>query len=387
MKRTINRVLGLRNLGVPAGAWGAVVATLWLACGLATSVHAAPFDKVFEFNQPDGTRIQLHGKGDEFSAVFETLDGYTVTFDQQQKAYCFAQRDANGNLTSTGVQVQRGNPAALGLARGLRMSYEARKQLVVERYQRWEQGMQIQQRWNALKAATRARSGTTGGADGPQPSPPPFTTTGLKVGLTLLIDFSDDPGTVPQADIINFCNGDNYTGFGNNGSVKEYYYDNSGGLLTYTNVVTIYIRVPQPKTYYNDTTKDAGAQGNLLLKDAIDALKALPNYTTQILPSFDPLTVDNNNQVVACNAFFAGANSGVWSMGLWPHSWVLANVGAQELSPGGKKIWRYQITDIGNTLSIGTFCHENGHMLCGYPDIYDYRVRFHRRRRQFLPHG
>ena len=79
-----------------------------------------------------------------------------------------------------------------------------------------------------------------------------------------------------------------------------------------------------------------------------------------------------NNQVIACNAFFAGDNSGVWSMGLWPHSWSLYVVGAQELSPGGKKIWRYQITDIGNTLSIGTFCHENGHMLCGYPDIYDY---------------
>ena len=263
------------------------------------------------------------------------------------------------------------DPAALGLAKGVRMSDAVRKQMVIERYQRWEQGMQIQQRWNALKAAAAQYNGPTG-ENGPQPAPPPFTTTGLKVGLTLLIDFSDDPATIPQADIIDFCNGDNYTGYGNNGSVKKYFYDNSNGLLTYTNVVTIYIRVPQPKTYYNDTTKDGGDTGQPADQDALDAMKALPNYTTEILPTFDALTVDGSNRVVACNVFFAGANSGVWSMGLWPHSWALYIVGAQELSPGGKKIYRYQITNIGNTLAIGTFCHENGHMLCGFPDIYDY---------------
>jgi hypothetical protein len=38
----------------------------------------------------------------------------------------------------------------------------------------------------------------------------------------------------------------------------------------------------------------------------------------------------------------------------------------------GKSVFRYQITDIGSSLEIGTFCHENGHMLCGFPDLYDY---------------
>ena len=51
---------------------------------------------------------ELHGHGDEFSARFETLDGYTVIFDQKQKAYCFARQDADGQLISTGAQVQRG---------------------------------------------------------------------------------------------------------------------------------------------------------------------------------------------------------------------------------------------------------------------------------------
>ena len=44
---------------------------------------------------------------------------------------------------------------------------------------------------------------------------------GNKVGLTLLVDFEDDPATIPPAEIEQFLNGDNYTGYGNNGSVKK----------------------------------------------------------------------------------------------------------------------------------------------------------------------
>ena len=76
--------------------------------------------------------------------------------------------------------------------------------------------------------------------------------------------------------------------------------------------------------------------------------------------------------MLACNIFYAGDNGGVWSMGLWPHAWTLSEVGPQELSPGGKAIFRYQVSNIGDALELGTFCHENGHMLCGFPDLYDY---------------
>ena len=68
--------------------------------------------------------------------------------------------------------------------------------------------------------------------------------------------------------------------------MKKYYLDNSNNQLTYSNVVTVYIRVPHPKTYYNNTTVDCGTQGRLLITDAINAMKALPNYTTDILPTF-----------------------------------------------------------------------------------------------------
>lgn len=346
---------------------GALIGLLACAAWLA----AAPFAGLTKFTQPDGTAIELWGQGDEFSAVFETLDGYTVVFDQAVQAYCYAQLAADGgSLISTGDWVGHAQPAVLGLVPHLRLSAEARRAQSLPRRQAWDQAMQISQRWNDLKAAARVRDAAFPG--GLELQPPNQPTVGLKVGLCLLVDFSDAPATVLQSDVVGYLNGDNYAGYGNNGSVKAYFRDVSNGRLTYTNVVTAYVRVPRPKSYYNDTKQDAGLCGNTLIADAVAALKALPNYSTQILPQFDALTVDGANQLIACNVFFAGFNSGVWAMGLWPHSSALQFVGAQSLSPEGKKIWRYQITDIGTRLAIGTFCHENGHMLCGFPDLYDY---------------
>ena len=52
----------------------------------AVCVQAAPFAKIFKFTQPDGTRIEVWGEGDEFRAVFEH-NGYTVVMDAARKTY------------------------------------------------------------------------------------------------------------------------------------------------------------------------------------------------------------------------------------------------------------------------------------------------------------
>ena len=350
---------------------GHVIAALFVLFVVAAGpLFAAPFDRQISFRQPGGTTVQLHGWGDEFYAFFESLDGYTVVFDPAAKAYYYASLSPDQQrLLPTKLQVGKGNPAKLGIAKHLRISAEARKAQAEERRLRWEEGTHNAERWAQQKALRRAPAPPPGG---PAAAPPADPTTGTKVGLCILIDFSDAVATIPKGNIDSFCNGDTYTGYGNNGSVKQYYHDVSNGLLTYTNVVTAYVRVPNPKSYYNDTTKDCGIQGNLLIKDAIAAMRALPNYEAEILPTFADLTVDASSDVVACNVFYAGDDGGVWGGGLWPHSWSLWSVGAQELSSGGAKVWDYEISNIGSSLALGTFCHENGHMLCNFPDLYDY---------------
>jgi subtilisin-like proprotein convertase family protein len=57
---------------------------------------------------------------------------------------------------------------------------------------------------------------------------------------------------------------------------------------------------------------------------------------------------------------------------LWPHNSVA------QLRYGNYRTYFYMLTSMGRSrvdLSIGTFCHENGHMLCRFPDMYDYGER------------
>jgi M6 family metalloprotease-like protein len=350
--------------------WAALllVMTLGHVCSPACS-FAAPFAEYIEFTQPDNKKVTLWGEGDEFHAVFETTTGHTVVFDPQQKAYFYAERSSDGKcLISTGVLAHQLVPH--GLAKHVRMDRDAVAITARARRKKWDIETELSVRWSRLKSQALGTSTETDSA-GPQFSPPSYTTIGTKVGLTLLIDFSDDPATVPQANIESFLNGDNYSGYGNNGSVKKYFSDVSGGRLTYTNVLTFYVRMAQPKSYYNDVSIDCGIQGRLLINDALAILKAREDYTSTILPTFDALTVDGSNRVVALNVFFAGGNGGVWSYGLWPHSWSLASPVALG---NGKSVYSYQITNVGTSLSLGTFCHENGHMLCDFPDLYDYGV-------------
>ncbi len=346
---------------------------LALLCS-ATRSLSAPFDKAIRFTQPDGTQIKLAGKGDEFHATFETADGYTVVFDRASRAYMYASLSADGRqLVASGLVVGRDKPQALNLERHLRPDPKATRAQALERFKRWDAGTRNSARWRERKESLRSLDAAAAASPAAL-APPGFTVTGSKVGLCLLIDFDDDPATIARAEIINFCNGDAYAGYGNNGSVKKFFQDNSNNLLTYTNIVTVYIRIPNtlhPKSYYNDTTLDCGDQANLLIRDAVAILKALPNYATEIAPAFANLTRDGSGYVQACNVYYAGGNGGVWAYGLWPHSWSLVNVGEQTLADD-VLLYDYQITDIGSTLELGTFCHENGHMLCGYPDIYDY---------------
>jgi len=76
---------------------------MW-TCGLAAVslfgcviiATGAPFERTVSFTQPNGAVIELWGKGDEFRAVFETPDGYTVVYAPESKAYYYAALSADG---------------------------------------------------------------------------------------------------------------------------------------------------------------------------------------------------------------------------------------------------------------------------------------------------
>ena len=86
-----------------------------------------PFSgKDFTLTQPDGTQLKVRGWGDQYHAVFETLDGYTVVQDPVSGFYQYAQLSSDHeDLKPTGVRPGAADPTLLGLAPGARVTRAA----------------------------------------------------------------------------------------------------------------------------------------------------------------------------------------------------------------------------------------------------------------------
>jgi M6 family metalloprotease-like protein len=316
------------------------------------------FAKQFTFTQPDGTQLEVRGWGDQYSAVFETLDGFTLTENPVTGFYEVAQIAADGrSFEPAPGPTGNVNGARAGVARGLRLPAavaRAQAQRSVSRLGLRRCDVRRLERQQQLRIARAV--------GGPLSAAPQRTTTGTFIGLTLLIDFPDVPATISKQEVENFCNQPGYAGFGNNGSVFDYFRDSSLGRCLYTNVVTNYYKAKQPKSYYTNEAIPQGVRAIELISEALTHWKA--NGL-----DFSTLTPDNAGNVYALNVFYAGPVVNNWGKGLWPHAWTIDP--RIEVLPG-RFIADYQVTALGNELSLGTFCHENGHMLCDFPDLYDY---------------
>jgi M6 family metalloprotease-like protein len=330
--------------GRPVRAWWSASCLLMIALALCPSARAdVVAGKVLPLRQPDGALVEVRIWGDEYYTVVETLDGYTLVRDPLTSFICYARLsdDAN-NLLSTGVVAAQVPPADLQLQPHLRIhpaAAAAQAQAAREAFQRrmWE---------------------------GPWAPPPGRTvrgpTTGNVQGICLIVDFSDDPGAILPAEVYNYCNQVGYNGFGNNGSVRDYFYDVSEGLLTYTNYVpAAYYRALHPKTYYNNPNIPYGQRARELIIEALTYLNAQGF-------DFSQYDADGNGIIDALNCFYAGYSNSAWATGLWPHA------GAVDYCADGVCTHSYQITDMQAALRLRTFCHENGHMLMSWPDLYDY---------------
>jgi len=319
-----------------------------------------PFsNKEFEFSQPDGTLISLLGWGNQHYAVFETLDGYTVVINPVDNFYEYAKLSADKSfLEPTGFRVGVADPATLGIPKHIRISQPAAKEMAKASYNRMTRTTRWQERIQEEKSAKKM----TMASEGIIAAPPKRKTIGDYVGLCILVQFPDVPGTIPKSEVENFCNQKGYTGFGNSGSVNDYYSDVSQGQVNYTNLVTVYYTAKNNRAYYTNPAIPYGSRARELIQEAIADLKAKGF-------DFSSLSADSQGYVYALNVFYAGPTANNWSEGLWPHSWCLASpidVGEE------KKIFDYQITNMGSQLTLATFCHENGHMVCDFPDLYDY---------------
>ena len=324
---------------------------------------ATRFDgQIFTFTQPDGSTIQLRGWGDQNYAVFETLDGYTVTKNPATGYYEVARLVADGNALQPAPA-----PGARWTARRRECRAAcvcaAKAPLAAARESALRvAGRRCDQRREERRQQMRAMRAVAA-AGGPLLAPPQRQTVGDFVGLCLLIDFSDSPATIARDEVERFCNQPGYSGFGNNGSVCDFFRDNSIGRCRYTNIVAPYYRAHAARRRTTPTARIPQPQRAFELIN-----EALAHHKAHGF-DFSPLTADNQGFVYAMNVYYAGPVTNNWAEGLWPHAHHLGSAGA---AAAGQVGVRLPVHRDGRGAELGTFCHENGHMLCDYPDLYDY---------------
>jgi M6 family metalloprotease-like protein len=361
-----------------------LMAILVLTSGMTQAGVYPREGKEIQWVQPNGKELALRVIGDDFYARTITKEGFTVVYSEAEQAYYFAALDKTGkSFVSSGIPADQSPPA--GLKRHLKESSEIAKSIrdanvqatVPDRAANWAARVKAVRALRASKEANPFSNSTMSASDIQALGAP---VSGAKAGLVTLVQFPDDPATVAidtvsfpasQAKISRMCNEVGYTDDGMSGSVRDYFYDQSDGQLTHTQVVSTVITLPQPRNYYNyadypsnTTLRSAGTTGVLLVNDAITKLKA-DGF------NFSTLSVDANRDIIATSLLFAGSDSGVWAKGLWPHAYAVSriNVGTTA-SP--RYIRRYQCTNVPTAApTIGTICHELGHLLLSYPDFYD----------------
>jgi len=348
---------------------------------------AAPFAEWFEEHTSFGTTVRVWGEGDEYSAVFETEAGYTILYDPTRKAYFYAVQEADGSLAMSDLELGASGAADAIAVRAqphLRDLSGKAREARADRIRRDETESARAARWATLKQNNLAWRQAK--EKGLLMAPPTRPTIGTVKGLTVLIDFpiADSSATtwssvhpnVTVAELDELLNGDACTLYGNASSVRSYYLDASNGRLDYSMEVIGPIVAPQPRSHYDDTSRDNGECARELIGDIFNIIKNDPDCSTKYLPILQSLSTLNGT-VRSLNFWFAGESATKWSYGLWAHKWSVGSTIAdtykfQDASGATVKFGNYQITPILSSPGIYTFCHENGHMLCGFPDLYCY---------------
>jgi M6 family metalloprotease-like protein len=295
-----------------------------------------------EFTQPDGTKITILLKGDENVKWAETIDGYSIMFNSGG-FYEYAHLNTDNELTLSGI-----------IAKNLdeRSASEVEYLSNIEKHLLYS-GSQL----NILKSAHKIFHSEA------QKS---FPTTGSRKLVCILMSYSDVSFQKTQAEFNNLFNQVNYLAEGADGSVKDFYEEDSYNQLNLTVTVAGPYTAANNLNYYgaNDGSGN-DVRPRELVTEAVNLADADVNYA-----DFDN---DGDGTVDGVYVIYAGygEEAGAPANTIWAHAWTIPTV-----TLDGKTIEKYSCSpelrsNSGTGISrIGVICHEFGHVL-GAKDFYD----------------
>jgi M6 family metalloprotease-like protein len=299
-----------------------------------------------KIKQKDGSSLNVRIHGDEWYHWTTTTDGYRIV-QNENGLYEYAAMLKSGSVVASGIRANNvGKRIALenefikSLSAHLGVSSDAIQQVRQKRFPN-----------NSLLKSTTSSVN--------------FQRTGNRKLLVILANFSN---TTPSNTVAQFDKMMNEQDYNSTGSFKDYYLENSNGLLSIQSTVTQWVTLPNTREYYAPDSK--------WTEFAFDAISAAAQAGVD-LSLFDN---DADGKVESIAIFHTGAGQEITSdvNDIWSHSYKMSyggytvaqrtfnNVVVDNYTVQGERM-----SAISNQITtIGVLTHEFGHAL-GAPDYYD----------------
>jgi len=298
------------------------------------AVPAVPW--AVEKIQPDGSKISVYIRGDEKVHWFESVDGYTLMYDAQ-KYLVYAQTDSQGNMVPSNTKFKSGVKPAANIAKGLTYSKA--------------QVNTMKQIWEMTDEATIQRS-----------------SVGDVNALCVLAAFANKAFVRTPEEFDALMNQVGYSTGGAKGSVRDYYLENSYGLVTLHVTVVGPVTVSHNTSYYGESSTygdPSGRRYQVFAREVIDLIDPTVDFSQFANASG---LVENFHIIFAGYGDEAIGNH----MQIWSHEWDLGTT----VTKDGVKLSNYSCSpelrgSSGQNLTyIGVIAHEMCHIF-GSPDYYD----------------
>ena len=191
---------------------------------------------------------------------------------------------------------------------------------------------------------------------------------GNKKGLIILAEFPDCQFTkATQGIISSVANNIGYRDNGFNGSVHDYFLEQSGGRFNLTFDVAGPVMMSHEFAYYG---KDSDTNAGEMIMEACLGVDSSINFA-----DYD---WDGDGEAEEVFVLYAGHGQADYDNDnddlVWPHTYILSETPVGKLTLDNTIIDTYacssELNGYGDLAGIGAFCHEFSHCL-GLPDMYD----------------
>ena len=313
---------------------------LLIAFTLINSTFAVTaFPEKVLFTQPNGEKVTIQMKGDEYVKYAHSEDGYTLLYDEEGY-FNYAIINPEGNLV----------PSSYHAKEILLRTREEKQFLANISKNLFFSESQVNSFIFIRKSVEQKLA----------QNPIPDSRGSMKL-LCILMEFPDKPFVKTNQDFQNLFNQVGYNFGGASGSVHDYYAEASYNTLNLTfDVVGPY------QTYENMAFYGSNSFG-----DASQMAYEAINHAQNVV-DFSDYDNDNDGTVDGLYIIFAGngEEAGAGGDAIWSHAgWISAfhdgvQIDGYACSPEHRGA-------SGNSITyIGVICHELGHVL-GAPDYYD----------------